>query len=132
MIPNMAPLSSGASRIILSVRCLLIFGYSDVSFVELGRRFDLNPGSIQSAVARACAEAAMRSLPAPAGGTASTERAVQQKDFLNAGEAELSKVRAPLYFLVTQLQLIFFSFEVEISTSCVNCLRDIVVVNEVT
>ena len=27
-----------------------------VNFAELGRRFELTPGSIQSAIARACAE----------------------------------------------------------------------------
>ena len=27
-----------------------------VNFTELGRRFEINPGSIQSAIARACAE----------------------------------------------------------------------------
>ena len=27
-----------------------------VNYTELGRRFEINPGSIQSAIARACAE----------------------------------------------------------------------------
>ena len=38
-------------------------GGGDINFTELGRRFpDLAPGNIQAAIARACAEAAMRGV----------------------------------------------------------------------
>ena len=77
----------------------------------MGRRFELQPGGIQAAVARACAEAAMRGIVdgstaagagpgarGGGGGGAGTGTGVgvggevRQKDFLAAGDAEVAKV----------------------------------------
>jgi energy-coupling factor transporter ATP-binding protein EcfA2 len=57
----------------------------NINFGELGRRFELTPGSIQAAVARACAESAMRDEGAAC--------VVRQKDLVAAGDAEVAKLR---------------------------------------
>ena len=85
----------------------------DVSFNELGRRFDLNAGGIRNAVARAAAEAAMRGeettarLPSGAdtADAAAAEKAFQirHKDLMLAGEAEVRKSRAGNYDLMSNL-----------------------------
>ena len=67
LVPSAAPLEPG------------------INFAELGRRFELSPGSIQSAVARACAESAMRDQGPGC--------AVRHKDLVAAGDAEVAKLR---------------------------------------
>jgi len=77
----------------------------DVSYVELGRRFELNPGSIRAAVARAAAEAAMRDTnPAATAATKETLGAViHQKDLMRAGDEEVAKLRGGNFDLVSKL-----------------------------
>ena len=68
-----------------------------VNFNELGRRFELNSGSIQSAIAKACAEAVAR-------GEGRLDRCeVRQQDLLLAGEHEIAKVREGNFELVSKL-----------------------------
>jgi AAA+ superfamily predicted ATPase len=82
MVPSKAPLAK------------------DVSFAELGRKFDLASGSIRSAVARACAETVARKS-----GASSTADLCQlrQRDLVQAGENEVSKVRDGNYELMSKL-----------------------------
>lgn len=68
---------------------------SDIAFTELGRKFDLNAGSIRSAVVRACAEAISRAHPGV------TE--VRHRDLLMAGECEVLKLRDGNFDLVSKL-----------------------------
>ena len=92
-------------------------GATGVNFAELGRRFELTPGCIQAAIARACAEAAMRADSdederrgpgsgsgwgsgggSGSGGGGDRGRVgglgvVRQKDLVAAGEAEVSKLK---------------------------------------
>jgi hypothetical protein len=96
-----------------------------VNFEELGRKFELNPGGIRSAVARAAAETACRPVvvekgpgqtgvataaqkspnePENAGGESVTVIApIRQKDFVMAGQAEVEKLRGGSYDLVAKL-----------------------------
>ncbi len=60
---------------------------TDVDFAVLGRKFELFPVSIQAAIAHAAAEAASRPNP----------QKITFKDFLSAGEYEISKVCASYY-----------------------------------
>jgi SpoVK/Ycf46/Vps4 family AAA+-type ATPase len=64
-----------------------------VNFTELGRRYELNAGSIQAAIARACAEAAMRD----------GKGAVRQRDLMAAGEAEVSKLKGGNFDLYSKI-----------------------------
>ena len=82
-------------------------GSGGVNFAELGRRFELTPGSIQAAIARACAEAAMRAdsegdigtgTGTGTGAGAGTGGVVRQKDLVAAGEAEVNKLRGGMSF----------------------------------
>ena len=72
--------------------------YVDVQCVELGKRFELHPGSIQAAVAKACSEAAGRSFS----GTTGSSVTITQQDFLSAGTSEVKKVseRTTLCFML--------------------------------
>jgi hypothetical protein len=76
---------------------------SDIDYIELGRRFELGPGGISHAVSRACAVAVARiqkqqqqqqqelsSVSSAAGTSASS---LCQKDLLQAGEAEVTKLK---------------------------------------
>ena len=76
-----------------------------LSFIELGRKFDLNPGSIRSAVARAAAEAFARGSHqldhSNSNGAAIIE--IRQKDLLLAGEQEVAKLRDGNFDLVSKL-----------------------------
>lgn len=90
----------------------------DVNYVELGKRFELGPSSIQAAVQRACAEAAYRGSQRlrevdgagtmPAGNevefgahvTPYAEERVRMADLHAAGDIEVIKLRDQ-YFEVT-------------------------------
>ena len=67
---------------------------TDVNVTDLGRRFELYPGSIRSTIARACAEASTRT-----GGN----QEIRQKDLLLAGEAEVAMLRGGNYELMQKL-----------------------------
>lgn len=84
----------------------------DVNLANIGRRFELYPGSIRSAIARACAEIASKEVKVnPATGTEGNkdgggEEGVQvltQKDLMLAGEAEVAKLRGGNYELMEKL-----------------------------
>jgi hypothetical protein len=64
-----------------------------VNFTELGRRYELNAGSIQAAIARACAEAAMRD----------GKGTVRHRDLMAAGEAEVSKLKGGNFDLYSKI-----------------------------
>jgi hypothetical protein len=59
---------------------------ADIKFHDLGRRFDLYPSGIMSAIAKACSEVAMRKAGE-----------IHHKDLQLAGEAELEKIRGGRY-----------------------------------
>lgn len=73
---------------------------SDIDYIELGRKFELGPGGISHAVSRACAVAVARIHKQDAS-TANEAQSRQQestsclcqKDFLQAGEAEVTKLK---------------------------------------
>ena len=67
----------------------------DINFAELGRRFELNAGSIRAAIARASAEAAMRD--------SKDSVSVSQKDLLLAGELEVAKFRHGNFEVISKL-----------------------------
>lgn len=73
----------------------------DVSFVELGRKFDLFPCSIQSAITRATAEAAMRGCTGTS--TVRSRVEVAQRDLSLAAEAEIEKLRSGNFELISKL-----------------------------
>lgn len=70
---------------------------ADINFNELGRKFELTPGSIASAIARAAAEAAMRDNNSTSGCK------INQKDLMLAGDAEVSKLRHGNFELISRL-----------------------------
>jgi hypothetical protein len=83
---------------------------TDINFVELGRKFELNAGSIANAIARATAEAAMRlstvvssSSVVVSSSSSDNEPKVSQKDLVAAGEAETAKLRHGNFDLVSKL-----------------------------
>lgn len=68
-----------------------------ISFQELGRRFELSSGSIQSAIAKACAEAVAR------GEECLGKCEVRQRDFILAGERETAKLREGNFEIASKL-----------------------------
>jgi SpoVK/Ycf46/Vps4 family AAA+-type ATPase len=66
----------------------------DISFIELGRRFEIQAGSIRAAIARASAEAAMREI---------NRSIITQKDLISAGDAEVAKLRGGNFELISKL-----------------------------
>ena len=67
----------------------------DINCAELGRRFELNAGSIRAAIARACAEAAMRD--------SKDSISVSQKDLMLAGDLEVAKFRHGNFEVISKL-----------------------------
>ena len=67
---------------------------ADISYIELGRRFELNPSSIRAAIVRAASEAAMRE-----GG----EELISQRDLMVAGDLEVAKLRNGNFELISKL-----------------------------
>jgi len=79
----------------------------DINYVELGRRFDLYPGSISKAMSRACAvavariQAAARADELPQGDrntdnhdkVGSEVTGLSQKDLMKAGDEEVAKLK---------------------------------------
>ena len=89
---------------------------NDVNISNLGRRFELYPGSIRSAIARACAEVGSGEVKFKiAAGTNEKKgesqsvdekvscRILTQKDLIKAGEAEVAKLRGGNYELMEKL-----------------------------
>eukprot|EP01035_Chromulina_nebulosa_P017063 gene17063-22575_t len=67
-----------------------------ISYIELGKKYELFPSSIASAISRAVAEAAMRQ-------STTNNYSVTQKDLLAAGEAEIEKLKSGNFELISKL-----------------------------
>lgn len=74
---------------------------SSVSLIDLGKRFELYPASIASAISRAVAESAIR--VSSRDDSVNAEVVIQQKDFLSAAEAEVEKLRSGNFDLISKL-----------------------------
>lgn len=62
--------------------------HTDINYEALGRRFEINAGSIRSAIANATAEVAMRAK----------DCVIHHNDLLTAGDYEVSKVSVSLNY----------------------------------
>jgi len=65
--------------------------HSDINFMDLGRRYELYPGGIRAAIAKACSEVAARD--------SLSSSKICHKDLQLAGEGELEKLRGGRYEL---------------------------------
>jgi hypothetical protein len=89
----------------------------DVNFLELSKKFDLQPGSIAMAIQRAISYAYSRSLAASKataseegnavvageGGRPGADLVVRQKDFIQAADCEVEKFKSGNYDLLAKL-----------------------------
>lgn len=66
---------------------------ADIKFETLGRRFEINAGSIRAAIVNAASEAAMRKDNA----------VVSMSDLLQAGEQEISKLKSGNFDMISKL-----------------------------
>ena len=90
---------------------------SDVSFLELSKKYELQPGSIAMAIQRAISYAFTRSSSSSSAASASSAKSsleksgslksaqitVHQKDFIQAADCEVEKFKSGNYELLAKL-----------------------------
>ena len=69
---------------------------ADIKFETLGRRFEVNAGSIRAAIANAASEAAMRDKT-------KGKAIVTMSDLLQAGEQEINKLKGGNFDMISKL-----------------------------